>query len=489
MLAWPTLSFAAPPLTAVELTTVGVDVVAFTWVTGTPGTTEVELGSQAGVYDRHFDIADVSDRFHYATIPGLTPGTRYFYRVGSSDDQGTTWSVPSINNPGEFTTLDPPPGDRLFRFATINDTHVGETTAGLIVVGGVVLTPGFTIDDLEMPDPGQPYWRFTNEEAVRAINATEGVEFVIIKGDLSSEQTTEQFQDAKAIFDQFSRPYHVLRGNHDRKGENAGDPFLEVFGLDRAYYGFDRDGYHFVMLDTVDPPTGLGVLPADELAWLRADLAAHPRVPTLLFAHHPVAPAAPDFWRVATADARAFVDVIEDFREVLGVFSGHTHGNGVFTDDATGTLKYVYTAATKEYPGSYAVYDVYPTGYVQTQWKLRCTLCREWDFITRQEYFGFAPILQMGEVAQRNFVHRYPDVDADGAPDAVDNCLTDPNPDQRDGDLDGTGDICDPTPFPPRRSRRSGGCATSDGPGGGLAWIAPLVFVCALIGVRRRTIR
>jgi hypothetical protein len=39
-----------------------------------------------------------------------------------------------------------------------------------------------------------------------------------------------------------------------------------------------------------------------------------------------------------------------------------------------------------------------------------------------------------------------PDADADGVPDASDNCPGDPNADQADSDVDGIGDVCDPTP-------------------------------------------
>ncbi|MDQ7087010.1 MAG: thrombospondin type 3 repeat-containing protein, partial [Acidobacteriota bacterium] len=41
------------------------------------------------------------------------------------------------------------------------------------------------------------------------------------------------------------------------------------------------------------------------------------------------------------------------------------------------------------------------------------------------------------------------DSDTDGVRDAVDNCASDPNPDQADADFDGLGDVCDTCPADP----------------------------------------
>ena len=45
-----------------------------------------------------------------------------------------------------------------------------------------------------------------------------------------------------------------------------------------------------------------------------------------------------------------------------------------------------------------------------------------------------------------NFNCSIEDADSDGIPDAVDNCVDTPNPDQDDGDGDGVGDACDTCP-------------------------------------------
>ena len=80
------------------------------------------------------------------------------------------------------------------------------------------------------------------------------------------------------------------------------------------------------------------------------------------------------------------------------------------------------------------------------------------------------------------------DTDSDGIMDDVDNCVNEENADQKDDDLDGTGDACDPD-F--SLNENSGGdCSLNTAAGvNGLGWIFDLLMLgipAALFGFRRK---
>ena len=82
------------------------------------------------------------------------------------------------------------------------------------------------------------------------------------------------------------------------------------------------------------------------------------------------------------------------------------------------------------------------------------------------------------------------DTDKDGVPDASDNCVTTPNPDQADSDHNGVGDACDPnaaiTTFPLSNNIEEGACIlqANANPGNvlGMLWVS--IFLIPLVWIR-----
>ena len=376
-----------------ELVTVSDTEAVFTWVTDVRGDTHVLLTREGA--ERHLDLSGPPTRYHYARVRGLEPGTEYTYQLVSGERAARS----TVRSPGRFRTLETPPGELLFTFATVNDTHVGEETAGLICFDGTCLNEGF-----QTPWPDLPYWSFTNEATVRAINAR-GPDFVIHKGDVSSEFREEEFRTARRIYSGLRMPCHFLRGNHDRVGDREADFFREVFGLETTHRHFIHREHLFVLLDSCNLDTGLPQIDDAQFRWLEEVFASHPGRRTLVFLHHAVTRDA-QLFSLPADDRDRLVDLLAAHGGVIGVFSGHSHRAKVTRDGRTGGLPYAETPATKEYPGGFCLYRVYSGGYIQTFYRTPGTYCLPWYEITKGEYLGFAPAILFGELDDRCFAHR-----------------------------------------------------------------------------------
>lgn len=93
-------------------------------------------------------------------------------------------------------------------------------------------------------------------------------------------------------------------GNHDiwgwnkkKSGTNGSEArygkkwVLEMFGRDKPWTSFDRAGWHFVLLDSVqqDGEGYLAYLDDEQYAWLESDLkATKPETPVLILSHIPI---------------------------------------------------------------------------------------------------------------------------------------------------------------------------------------------------------
>lgn len=174
------------------------------------------------------------------------------------------------------------------------------------VIPGFDFTAGFLTDPHVFPGKGAP------EGSARAFRhaMAQGPkpEFILTGGDLvfdllkvgheSAQKQLKLFDEAVAGVDV---PIHHTIGNHDLFGlyEESGispeDPlrgkayFLDHFGLERTYYSFDHEGWHFVVLDTlgIEGSSYRGWVDAEQLAWLDDDLATAQK-PTVVVGHIPL---------------------------------------------------------------------------------------------------------------------------------------------------------------------------------------------------------
>ena len=382
-----------------ELVTIGADAFAVAWVTQTELPDALAVRDEGGE-ERILTSEYPPRRFHLLEVPGLEPGRSYEYRttegaLGGADPYGLS--------PRTLTTLLPPTGKRLLRFATMNDVHIGTEQVGLIQGIG---------SPMSWPDPDNPHYLFSARSAVAGINDRD-VDFTIIKGDLTGEYTLDQFETARQVLDELAAPYYPMRGNHDRVGENPEDYFLKVFGdklpdKSRAWFAMTHAGVRFLCLDSNRLEDGWPEVSEEQLAWLAAELAAHASAPTFVLLHHAVTAAATMVFTLLGENRKSFIDTVAPHDQVVGILSGHSHRDAITYEAALGSIPCIETAATLHYPSGYAVYDVYSNGYVQTSYRLGCPECLEWAEMTKNGlYEGTALDLLYLPAVERCFTHLF----------------------------------------------------------------------------------
>ena len=191
------------------------------------------------------------------------------------------------------------------RFAAVTDVHQTE-------FDDVASDKYFTHSQAKMTD------------FIADMNNSFQPEFIVQLGDYVEAWNVNDFNNINAVYNTSAADrYHVM-GNHT--GYDARDEWLAATGYSSTYYSFDRQGYHFVVLDANYSPAGgkpLGsekvYIPDFELDWLEQDLAATD-LTTVVFAHH-------GFGEVTYGiqNAEQVRTVLEDSGKVTAVLHGHSH--------------------------------------------------------------------------------------------------------------------------------------------------------------------
>jgi predicted MPP superfamily phosphohydrolase len=197
-------------------------------------------------------------------------------------------------------------GVRPFTFVQLSDSHIGFTK------------------------PPNPDARATFQEAIAKVRALpQQPDFIIHTGDVSQLSRDEEFDDAQEMLKPTGLPVFFVPGEHDMLDEGGGKAFLARFGKGSkgsGWYSFDHRGVHFVALVNVADlkPGGMGSLGAEQLRWLKADLAGRAAsTPIVVFAHMPLWTLYAE-WGWGTDDAGEAMKLLARFGSIT-VLNGHVH--------------------------------------------------------------------------------------------------------------------------------------------------------------------
>jgi len=213
-------------------------------------------------------------------------------------------------------------------------------------------------------------------ECVKLMNDKK-VDFVVELGDFkdqgqpATEESSLAYLSAiEKVFAQFKGPrYHVL-GNHDMDSisKKQFQQRVENTGIDKeaTYYAYDCKGVHFVVLDACF--TGKGApydhgkfgwrdtcIPPKELQWLKKDLASTDK-PVIVFVHQLLCGEG----NVYANNAAEVRKMLQEDKNVLGVFNGHHHGGKYTCIEGIHyyTLKAMVEGAGEK-NNAYAIVDVH----------------------------------------------------------------------------------------------------------------------------------
>ena len=193
-----------------------------------------------------------------------------------------------------------------FTFAQISDTHIGFHKDANPDVVGCLRRAAADLNALEQPPA-----------------------LVVHTGDISHLSKPEEFGQARELLKEIRIDrVHTVPGEHDALDDGLAG-YLKQFdhdGKNRAWYSFDQGGVHFIGLSNVlnfklGTMTSLG---AEQLAWLRKDLAGVSRsTPVVVLAHIPMWTVYAQ-WGWGTADADQALALLKPYGSVT-VLNGHIH--------------------------------------------------------------------------------------------------------------------------------------------------------------------
>jgi 3',5'-cyclic-AMP phosphodiesterase len=176
--------------------------------------------------------------------------------------------------------------------------------------------------------PANPDVSATLQAAIDRINALpRQPDFLIHTGDLTHMAKPAEFDSTAQLLSGLkAKQVFYVPGEHDTAGDD-GKEYLIRFGKDTmgsGWYSYDHRGVHFIGLVNVMALEGMGKLGAEQLEWVKKDLAGKSSsTPIVVFAHIPLWTVYPD-WGWGTQDSEQLLGILKRFGSVT-VLNGHIH--------------------------------------------------------------------------------------------------------------------------------------------------------------------
>jgi 3',5'-cyclic AMP phosphodiesterase CpdA len=246
---------------------------------------------------------------------------------------GMIWTVAGGIPASRLLGQSQPDSSNDFTFVQISDSHIG------------------------FNKPANTDVNATFQAAIDKINGlARQPDFIIHTGDLTHLARPEEFGTLEDLLTAMrQRQLYAVPGEHDTSADD-GKEYLARYGkgtLGKGWYSFDHRGVHFVGLVNVFQLEGLGRLGAEQLRWLKDDLAAvSASTPVVVFAHIPLWMVYPE-WGWGTADGEQALGYLKRFGSVT-VLNGHIHQTMQKTEGNVTFHTAMSTAFPQPAPGSAA---------------------------------------------------------------------------------------------------------------------------------------
>lgn len=242
----------------------------------------------------------------------------------------------------------------MFVIAHISDTHVGNEDTDAVARCDLVM------DHLLRMDPGP--------------------DVLVVTGDVADHGLPGEYAEARAWLDRWPGPLAVAIGNHDVR-----DAYRAGLGLEPTCV-VETGGARFLMLDSLiserdGERVDEGMVTDESLAWLDAELGAHP-APSYVCLHHPPVTIGLELMDpIRLTNGEALAACLTRHEHVRATLVGHAHtmatttfagrpllvGGGVVstvTADAESLPTLWYDA-----PPSFALHLVDDDGRITTHWR------------------------------------------------------------------------------------------------------------------------